>query len=762
MSSEADTCRKYVVPKLESAGWDRSQHSYIEQKEFTDGRVTKVGDRYERGPKKRADYILRYSHDFSIAVVEAKADYKLPADGLQQAKDYAEILGLKFAYSTNGRSIVEFNYFTGLQREMSEFPAPDELWSKYCEAKGLKDDKVKKSLLTPNDNTSGKVMRYYQQIAIDRTVEAILGGQKRILLTLATGTGKTDVAFQTCWKLWNARWNRTGEYRKPKVLYLSDRTILVDDPKDKTFAPFGDARWRIESGKATKGREIYFTTYQAIAEDESRTGLYRDYSPDFFDLIIVDECHRGSARDESNWREILQYFKSAYQLGMTATPLRDVNRDTYEYFGKPLYTYSLRQGIEDGFLAPYRVHRIVTNVDAAGWMPYKDQRDKDGKPIPQGHYGTKEFESLISLHARTEAIARNITEFMKSTDRFAKTMVFCVDQEHALDMQKELNNCNADLVRQYPDYVCRVTADEGDLGKAALSRFQELETRTPVILTTSRLLSTGVDAPLCRNIIIARVIESIVEFKQIIGRGTRIREDYGKLFFNILDYTGSAIVKFSDPEFDGDPLPTGKTIPGLQAKEGPGTPREKYHVDEGYVTIDTHLVYEMDKDGRRLRVIELRDYTAERVRAMYVSPGEVRKDWVDVDRRNELVLSLEDKGISLKELAEIVKRPDVDPFDLLCNLAFNAPIKTRWDRADQMRNNNQDFFDRYTPEAKEVLNEILQKYADHGVTQFSFPDILKVPPISNHGNIGEIAGLFGGAEHLRDAITKMQSLIYSE
>ena len=373
-----------------------------------------------------------------------------------------------------------------------------------------------------------------------------------MLLTLATGTGKTVVAFQICWKLWNSRWNRTAEYRRPRILYLADRNVLVDQPKDRMFTPFGDARHKIE-GNTPKSREMYFATYQAIASDERRPGLYRQYPRDFFDLVIVDECHRGSARDESNWRDILDYFEPAYQLGMTATPLREDNRDTYRYFGNPIYTYSLRQGIDDGFLAPYRVHRIVTTADAAGWRPTKGELDRYGREIPDAEYGTKDFERAVALKVRTEAIARHLTEFLKKTDRFAKTIVFCVDQEHAEEMRKAINNCNTDLVKQYPDYTARVVSDEGKIGRGHLDKFMELETLTPTILTTSQMLTTGVDAQTCKNIVLVRVINSMTEFKQIIGRGTRVRDDYGKLYFNILDYTGSATRLFADSEFDGDP-----------------------------------------------------------------------------------------------------------------------------------------------------------------------------------------------------------------
>src|SRR5437868_13817737 len=554
MPTEADTCRKFVVPKLQAAGWDNEPYSIAEQRTITDGRIVPLGKGFIRRAPKRVDYLLRYRRDFVLAVVEAKPEYKTAADGLQQAKQYAEMLDLKFAYASNGPDILEFDYFTGVEKALTGYPTPEELWHRYRAGKELKNDVEVDQLLTPISFTLRQGERYYQEIAINRAVEAIVTGKRRILLTMATGTGKTPVAFQICWKLWNARWNKTGEHRRPKILYLSDRNILVDDPKDKIFAQFGDARAKIEYGNAIKSREIDIAIYQALAKDERRPGLYKEYTPDFFDLIIVDECHRGSARDESNWREILEYFSPATQLGMTATPLREDNRDTYLYFGNPIYQYSLRQGIDDGFLAPYRVHRVISEWDAAGWRPSKDDLDRYGREIPDDEYQTKDFERVVALRARTEAIARHLADFMKKTDRFAKTIIFCVDQEHASEMRQVLNNLNSDLVKKFPDYVCRVTADEGDIGRGHLSKFQDVESQSPVILTTSQLLTTGVDAPTCKNIVLARVVGSMTEFKQIIGRGTRVRDDYGKLWFNIIDYTGSATRLFADPKFDGDPV----------------------------------------------------------------------------------------------------------------------------------------------------------------------------------------------------------------
>jgi type I restriction enzyme R subunit len=864
MPNEADTCRKFVVPKLQAAGWDSDPHSIAEQRTFTDGRIIVRGNRTERRKPKRADYLLRYTRDYPIAVTEAKAEYKKAADGLQQAKDYAEILGLKFAYATNGREIIEFDFITGIERFIETFPTPAELWARLRAAEKLTDSTVADRLLTPANLTTGKEPRYYQRIAIDRTVQAIGQGRKRVLLTMATGTGKTVVAFQICWKLWSSKWNRTstphpgplpgrggeGVPRKPRILYLADRNFLVDDPKDKTFSAFGDARHKIEGGEVVHSRELYFATYQSIAKDERRPGLYKSFAPDFFDLIIVDECHRGSAKEDSNWRDILEYFAPAYQLGMTATPLRDDNRDTYLYFGNPVYTYSLKQGIDDGFLAPYRVHRIVTQWDAAGWRPSKDDLDRYGREIPDEVYTTGDFERRVALRARTQAVARHLTDFLKKTDRFAKTIVFCVDQEHASEMRTALNNLNSDLVGStvaptvpadapsggsksatrdrtrlsssygtdipvggaptgageapalpgpFPDYVCRVTSDEGDIGRGHMQRFQDVETRTPVILTTSQLLTTGLDAPTCRNVVLVRLVNSMVEFKQIIGRGTRVRDDYGKLWFNILDYTGTATRNFADPAFDGDPAfatqeeidANGKTTKteiltaenaedaekqtdelhdetapystlSASIGERDGVRCRKFYFDGGQVEIAADLVYELDADGKQLRVVKLTDYTGDKVRSICPSTVDLRARWSNPEQRAQIIEQLHERGIDFQTLAIQAGKPEADPFDLLCHLAYNAPILTRRQRADRMKQQQAAFFNYFGPESREILNEILEKYAADGEIQFSLPDILKVPPISQHGTVSEIAEVFGGNDQLRNAVTELQTLLYAK
>lgn len=795
--NEADTCRTYVVPKLQAAGWDNAPFSIAEQRYITNqkGRIRIVGGRVVRGKPKRTDYLLRYRRDFPIAVVEAKPDYKTPGAGMGQAKDYATLLDLKFAYATNGSGIVEFDFLTGIERSVEAFPTPEELWARLNTANPLP---VVENVLAPCFHDPERPIRYYQQIAINRAVEEIVRGKKRLLITMATGTGKTVVAFQICYKLWESRWNRANDpVKKPKILFLADRNILVDDPKDKTFTPFGDARHKIENGEVVQSREMYFAIYQAIAADENRPGLYKEYAPDFFDLIIVDECHRGSANEESNWRDILEYFQPAVQLGMTATPLRRDNTVTYRYFGNPIYQYSLRQGLDDGFLAPYRVHRVVTSADATGWRPTKGERDKLGREIPDDEYHTADFERRLSLRPRSEAIAKHLTDFLKRTNRFDKTIVFCVDQEHADEMRQLLNNLNSDLTRTHPDYVCRVTSDDKDIGKGHLGKFQELESTTPVILTTSQLLSTGVDAPMVRNVVLIRVIGTMTEFKQIIGRGTRLREDYDKLYFNILDYTGTATRHFADREFDGDPEfiseeeidgdgnTTTTTIVDPPPPEGQepeddddggevivdppviieppvvGEEPRKYYVERGQVSIATHTTRDLDAEGKQLRVTEFRDYTREVVRSLFPDLATFRHGWADPERRAEILAALQDRSIDASAAAEVLGNPEADPFDLLSSLAWDAPVLTRRERAARLRAEKPDFFTTFGEPAREILDVLLSKYADHGPAEFTIPDSLKNPPLSDLGNPSELARRFGGPEPFRAAVHQLQELLYA-
>lgn len=793
--TEADTCREFVTPRIAEAGWGTAPHAIGEQRSFTNGRIIVAGGKVRRGKQRRADYLLYYRRDFPIAVVEAK-EIRLPAEtGVQQAREYAEILGLKFAYATNGHRIIEIDYITGTEREVDRYATPDELFARLTATTQLTEASAT-HLLEPFNLVSGKVPRYYQQIAINRVIEATLLGQKRILATLATGTGKTCVAFQICWKLWSSRWNRTGEHRRPKILFLADRNILVDDPMAKMFAPFGDARHKIAGGDTSQSRDMYFGIYQSLTT--ASADVFRQYRPDFFDLIIIDECHRGSSRDESTWRAVLDYFEPAVQFGMTATPLREESRDSYEYFGNPVYTYSLRQGIEDGFLAPYRVHRVITTVDAAGWRPSKDEFDRYGRAVPDEEYQTKDFERVVALRSRTRAMAKHLTDLLKGTDRFAKTIVFCVDQEHAAEIRQELINLNSDLVKQYPDYVCRVTADEGAIGLTHLSHFQDVDKPTPVILTTSQLLTTGVDAEMVKNVVLARVVGSRSEFKQIVGRGTRLKVDYGKEYFNIIDFTGTATRHFADPDFDGDParieevtiddrgeqvgiteIETGAaqesgTLEYEEApKEGlalestypisepPLEPR-KFYIDGGEVEVIGHLIYDLDTDGKKLQVVKYTEYSGRAVRTLYPTREALQSAWANPDTRTEVLRELTERGISFEELATGSEQPDADPFDLLCHLAWNAPLLTRRQRAEAAKRQSQRLFAQHGDTAREILTLLLDRYVERGILQFNaLSELMKVQPFDRYGSPSEIAiRHFGGVRGMKDAVSQLQTALY--
>jgi len=553
---EKDTCRDYVLPRLKAAGWTDEQI----QIEFpiTDGRIISVGSKHRRGEALRADYVLEYRPGLPIAVVEAKREHAIPGKGLQQGKNYAQLLDVPLTYATNGKGIVEDDRGTGRETDnLDTFPGPDELWARFRAFKGLDDELSSAGVALPfnrslrNFDGSAKEPRYYQRTAINRSLAAVLRGDKRVLLTLATGTGKTFVSMQIVWKLWNSGW-RPG--RRPRILYLADRNILIDQPRLDYFVPaFGEGPIWTLRGAAKSGREIYFALYQAIADSgDDEDGIFREFAPDFFDLVIVDECHRGSANAESSWRRVLERFAPATQLGMTATPKRDETADSYAYFGDPLFEYSLAQGIDDGFLAPYRVRRVVLSADAHGWAPTSGQMDLFGKEIPAGLYTTSQFERVVSLLSRTEAAARHLTNYLKRTDRWAKTIVFCVDQEHAHQMRQALHNANADITRQHPDYVVRIVSEEGEIGRGHMGNLADTERDTPVIATTSQMLSTGVDLPTVKNVVLFRPVGSVAMFKQMIGRGTRLFPDADKLSFDIIDYSGATAL-FADPEFDGPP-----------------------------------------------------------------------------------------------------------------------------------------------------------------------------------------------------------------
>lgn len=794
--SEADTCREYVRPRLTDAGWTDEQ--IVEQYPITAGRIVKVGSRHRRAAALRADYVLEYEPGVPIGVVEAKREYSTPGKGMQQAKNYAQLLDLPFAYSTNGTSIVEDDRNTGIERaDLSEFPSPDVLWARYREWKGIKDDSAAYGLLLPfnrsvrNADGTVKEPRYYQRTAINRTVEAILAGDKRLLLTMATGTGKTFVSMQIVWKLWNSQWVRG---RNPRVLYLADRNVLVDQPIEREFKPAfgageGSPIWKLQ-GTAKAGREIYFGLYQQLADGgDQPNGMFRQFATDFFDLVIVDECHRGSARAESSWRKILNHFSHATQLGMTATPKRDETTDTYSYFGgAPLFEYSLAQGIEDGFLAPYRVRRVVLSPDAHGWAPSQGQLDLFGKEIPPGLYTTPDFERVVSLLSRTEVAAKHLTNYLRATDRFAKTIVFCANQEHADQMRRALHNANSDLTPQHPDYAVRIVSDEQEIGRGYLSRFCDTESQFPVIATTSEMLSTGVDAPTVQNVVLFRPVGSMALFKQMIGRGTRLFPDEDKLSFEIIDYSGASTL-FSDPEFDGppehvieeaindegdvvedvaveEPEPSFEPTPPFDDGETDldpddlPEPQAKFYVDDVEVIVTAEAVYELDPQTQRLRLVEYRDLITQTVRSLFPSANELRAKWASRVSRSEVLDSLAEHGIDAEELANRAGLPDADPIDILVHLAWNQPLATRTDRARRVRKEHSDFFDAYQPAAREVLEFLLDKYAQYGITELESPGVLQVPPLSSLGTPVEIAQRFGSPGDLRAAQTRLGELVY--
>jgi type I restriction enzyme R subunit len=789
--SEKDTCRDYVLPRLKAAGWSDDQIQ--EQFRITDGRIIAVGKKHRRDKQLRADYVLEYQPGVSVAVVEAKREYARPGKGLQQAKDYAQLLDLPFAYSTNGRGIVEDDRDTGLEnKRLTAFPSPAELWARYRTWKGIVEDVAAAGVLEPFNralrNADGTVRepRYYQRTAINRSVAAILGGRKRLLLTMATGTGKTFVSMQIVWKISKCGW-RGG--RNPRILYLADRSILIDQPINRDFAPaFGEEPiWKLQ-GEAKAGRDIYFALYQALADSgEDPTGIFRQFPPDFFDLVIVDECHRGSANADSSWRAVLEYFAPATQLGMTATPRRTETADSYEYFGDPLFQYSLAEGIKDGFLAPYRVRRVVLRPDAEGWEPTKDQLDRFGREIPRRLYTTKEFERIVSLLARTEEAARHLTAYLRQTDPWAKTIVFCVDQEHAEQMRHALHNANPDLARQHGNYVVRITSDEGKRGVGYLSDFADPERDTPVIATTSLLLSTGVDLPTVRNIVLFRPIGSMVLFKQMIGRGTRLAPDEDKLSFDIIDYVGATRL-FADRKFDGPPeridreeidgegnLVTDSVVeepePVFESGDSDGRlvdpseldalPQRKFYVEDTEVWVVAEAIYYLDPATSRLQLVEYRDFVTDTVRTLFPSLNELRSRWRDRIGRQDVVDALKRHGIEISELAEHTGLAQADPLDILVHLAWNEPLATRADRVRRVRKKHADFLDAYQPAAREVLAQLLGKYTEHGISQLDDLGVLEIPPLSALGSPTEIAERFGSTDALRSAVEKLGELLYA-
>jgi type I restriction enzyme R subunit len=780
--TEADIRTKFITPALVGADrekWD-SLSQIREEVYFTKGRVIVRGKTVKRGEAKKADYILYYKPNIPIAVIEAKDNAHSVGDGMQQALEYAEILDVPFAYSSNGDAFLEHDRTVDggtadgpVEREipLDCFPSPAELWDRFRRVKGYTAEQESVVAQGYYEDGSGKLPRYYQLIAITRTVDAIARGRKRILLVMATGTGKTYTAFQIIWRLWKAG-------AKKRILFLVDRNILVDQTKTNDFKPFGSAMTKIANRTVDKAFEIYLSLYQAVTGTEEEHNIYTQFSPDFFDLIVVDECHRGSAADDASWRKVLEYFSTATQIGLTATPKETEYVSNIGYFGEPIYTYSLKQGIADGFLAPYKVVRIGLDKDLDGWRPEAGQRDKNGHLIEDREYDGGDFDRSIVIDERTTLVAAKISAFLKATDRFSKTIVFCENIEHAERMRQALVNANADLAAANPKYVMRITGDN-DEGKAQLDNFIDPESTYPVIATTSRLMSTGVDAQTCRLIVLDRFIGSMTEFKQIIGRGTRINEDYGKLYFTIMDFR-QATSHFADPDFDGDPVqiyePEGDdpVAPPSNEDEDPdkypgedrnGEPGEdegrptKYYVKDVEFFVATERVQYLGEDGK-LITESLQDFSRKTLRGMFRSLDDFLAAWTASERKQAIVEELAAKGVFLDELAETVGR-DYDPFDLVCHVAFDRPPLTRRERAARVEK-RRDLFSSYGAKARAVVEALLAKYAEAGIASLESLDILKIDPLVAFGTPVEIIESFGGRKQYIDAIREIENQLYRE
>jgi type I restriction enzyme R subunit len=777
--TETDIRTKFITPALVGPNGDKwnVMTQIREEAYFTKGRVIVRGKTVKRGVAKKADYLLYYKPNVPIAVIEAKDNNHAIGDGMQQALEYAEILDVPFAYSSNGDAFLEHDRTVTsgtVTREfpLDQFPTPEELWGRYCAAKGWTEGQQKVTTQDYYDDGSLKAPRYYQLIAINRTVDAIARGENRILLVMATGTGKTYTAFQIIWRLW-----KSGA--KKRILFLVDRNILADQTKTNDFKPFGTAMTKITNRTVDKSFEIYLCLYQAVTGTEEDQNIYKQFSPDFFDLVIVDECHRGSAADDARWRQVLEYFTSATQIGLTATPKETKEVSNIEYFGDPLYTYSLRQGISDGFLAPYKVVRIGLDKDILGWRPQLGQVDKYGQLIEDREYNLRDFDRSLILEKRTALVASKVSEFLRATNRFAKTIIFCETTDHAERMRQAMVNANPDLAAANNKYVMRITGDD-DQGKAQLDNFIDPESTYPVVACTSQLMSTGVDAQTCQLIVLDKRIASMTEFKQIIGRGTRINEDYDKFYFTIMDFRGATAL-FADPNFDGDPVqiyepgaddspvppqdppPGGESPePPLPPDSGPGPDGEgpeqprRYVVNNVHVSVTVERVQYLDEYGRLLTE-SLTDYTRQTVRTAYASLDEFLAVWNDAEKKQAVLEELATKGVFLDELAEQVGS-EYDAFDLVCHVAFDAPPLTRKERADRVKKRN--VFGKYGDKARAVLDALLQKYADSGITSVESLEILKVDPLTTHGTPMEIVNLFGGRDAYLTAIRELETALY--
>lgn len=781
--SERDICTQFILPALKKSGWD-IQTQIREEVSFTDGRIYVKGNKTTRGEKKRADFILYYKPNIPIAIIEAKDNKHSIESGIQQGIEYSNILDIPVVFSSNGDGFLEHDKTLSsgqieTRLTLDEFPTPHELWVRYKKYKGIVTQEQEK-IASENYYFDGseRSPRYYQQIAINRTVEAIAKGQKRILLTMATGTGKTYTAFQIIYRLW-----KSGT--KKRILFLADRNALIDQTKRGDFRHFKDKMTVIRNKQIDKSFEIYLALYQGLTNYDEDKDAYREFSKDFFDLIVIDEAHRGSAAEDSAWREILDYFSHATHIGLTATPKETKEVSNIEYFGEPIYTYSLKQGIEDGFLAPYKVIRVGLNIDLEGWRPELGQKDTHGNTIEDKKYNPKDYDRNLVIYQRSETVAKKITEYLKKHDRFDKTIVFCIDIEHASRMRSTLANENADLVKENSKYVMQITGDNEE-GKRELDNFINPQERYPVIATTSKLMTTGVDAQTCKLIVLDSNINSMTEFKQIIGRGTRINEEYGKTFFTIMDFR-NVTDKFADKDFDGDPVRVKElgenedfdTIEDEQALNGDeqneitqseeipdirgagpidddNEPKEKIYVNGVNVTILNERIQFLDINGK-LITGNLKDYTRQQVKKEFSSLNDFLTKWNSQDKKQAIIEELENKGIIYENFKEAIGK-DMDIFDMICHCAFDMPPLTRAERAQNVKKRN--YFSKYGEKAKEILETLLDKYADEGIENIESLNVLKVKPFDSFGSLIEIINIFGGKEKYLSAVMELEHELY--
>lgn len=762
--SEMDIRTKFITPAITNAGWD-SITQMREEYKVTNGRIIARGKSCKREAPLKADYVLFYKPNKPIAIVEAKDNKHTMADGMQQALQYASMMNVPFVFSSNGDGFVFHNKYVTegdveVTLSLDEFPSPETLWEMYHEKNHINPSQDKVIDEPYYSDNPDKQPRYYQMNAINETVETISKGQDRILLVMATGTGKTYTAFQIIWRLWKAG-------IKKRILFLADRTALISQTFTNDFAPFKDKMTWVTKQNFDTAHEIYLALYQGLTgEDEDANSLFKQFSPGFFDLIVVDECHRGSAKADSQWREVLEYFSSATQIGLTATPKETNSVSNIDYFGDPIYTYSLKQGIDDGFLAPYRVIRVFFDKDIEGFVPYDGQLDDNGEVIDNRVYNTTDFDKNIVLAKRTKLVAKTVSDYLKKHNcRMDKTIFFCVDQEHADRMRQALVNENADMCAIDDKYVMRITAND-EAGVKQLDNFRNVEKDYPVLVTTSKLLSTGVDVQTVKYIVLDSNIRSMTEFKQIIGRGTRVREDLGKLYFTIFDFRDVTRL-FHGPDFDGpieqqDDFQPNKPGPGPDGPPKvpplPSDKKTKYLLGGTKVSVAQKHIQYLDKDGN-LITESLIDYTKRNVRNQYASMEEFLNAWSDAERKQTIVEELEKRGVFFDDLCDEVGK-DLDPFDMILHIVFDQPPLTRKERAENVRKRN--YFTKYGKQAAEILDALLTKYADSGLTDLENVDVLKVDPIKQYGTQVYIVNtIFGGIAKFREAIKELEAAIYA-